>query len=167
MKEALNDSIEGSGNAVNGNRKTPNIGLEIFPTTAVHLILADQVSNKEVYLRPGDVTPPDVSSDKTSGRRELKRRDTVIDVDISSPEVTFVDKEFGKEGEWLREDESSGIPEPAEALTLEKDPKQGERICVSLIGFWAVCTLGVLCLSILGATLCYAQRQRNKFRMLP
>ena len=67
--------------------------------TKVQLIVADQKTGKEVYLRPGDVTHPDVSSDNVTGKRELKRRDTVVDVDISSPEVTILDKQFG---EWIQ-----------------------------------------------------------------
>ncbi|KHJ88429.1 zona pellucida-like domain protein [Oesophagostomum dentatum] len=120
-------------------------GLEIARPTPVSLIRAGHIPE-----HPGEK----VESDVVQLRREMRRRDAeAIDVDITSPELTIIDKDIAAE-----------LPE---ALQSTSAPAPSPSVCVPLIGFWLLAALIVLCCSIIAASLCYAQKQRDKFHIMP
>ncbi|KAJ1360372.1 hypothetical protein KIN20_019325 [Parelaphostrongylus tenuis] len=135
----LND-IEGSGEG---------LGLQIMKTlrpTPVSLIRADHIPE-----RSGDV----VENDVVHLKREMHRRDAeAIEVDISSPELTIIDK-----------DVAADLPEALHSH--QQQSSQTSSICMPMIGFWLLAALIVFCCSIIAVSLCYAQKQRDKFHIMP
>ncbi|KHJ77659.1 hypothetical protein OESDEN_22721 [Oesophagostomum dentatum] len=131
--------LNGRGSIAEGS------GLEIARPTPVSLIRAGHIPE-----HPGEK----VESDVVQLRREMRRRDAeAIDVDITSPELTIIDKDIAAE-----------LPE---ALQSTSAPAPSPSVCVPLIGFWLLAALIVLCCSIIAASLCYAQKQRDKFHIMP
>lgn len=131
------DETEGSGFEI----------LKVFRPTPVSLIRADHIPEHD-----GEV----IESDIVQLKREMRRREAeAIDVDISSPELTIIDKDIAAElPEALRSQEA---PPPAPS----------SAVCVPLLGFWLLAGLIVLCCSIIAVSLCYAQKQRDKFHIMP
>ncbi|KAK6733483.1 hypothetical protein RB195_017311 [Necator americanus] len=142
-----NADISDTGIAALEDSVTEGSGIEIAqPTpTPVSLIRADHIPEHD-----GDV----VENDVVQLKREMRRRDAdAIDVDITSPELTIIDKDIAAE-----------LPE---ALHSTSPPAPTPSVCVPLIGFWLLAALIVLCCSIIAASLCYAQKQRDKFHIMP
>ncbi|XGW10163.1 hypothetical protein V3C99_011998 [Haemonchus contortus] len=133
--ETIAGDIEGSGIEI----------LKPYRATPVSLIRANHIPEHD-----GDV----VESDVVQLKREMRRREAeAIDVDISSPELTIIDKDIAAELPEALHSQSSGAPSSA--------------VCVPLVGFWLLAGLIVLCCSIIAASLCYAQKQRDKFHIMP
>ncbi|VDM65721.1 unnamed protein product [Strongylus vulgaris] len=138
MSDSIISSLEDS--------VTEGSGVEIVRATPVSLIRAGHIPSQ-----PGEA----VENDVVQLRREMRRRDAeAIDVDITSPELTIIDKDIAAElPEALHSSSSPTPPSPA--------------ICVPMVGFWVLAALIVLCCSIIAVSLCYAQKQRDKFHIMP
>ncbi|WKX96062.1 hypothetical protein Q1695_012488 [Nippostrongylus brasiliensis] len=130
----MNDS-EGSGVEI----------LKHLRPTPVSLIRADHIPDNGAET---------IESDMVQLKREMRRREAeAIDVDISSPELTILDKDI-----------AADLPE---ALHAHTPPQPSSAVCVPVVGFWILAALIVLCCSIIAVSLCYAQRQRDKFHIMP
>ncbi|RCN44011.1 hypothetical protein ANCCAN_10038 [Ancylostoma caninum] len=139
------EDITDNGIASLEDSVTDGSGIEIAHATPVSLIRADHIPE-----HAGDV----VESDVVQLKREMRRREAeAIDVDITSPELTIIDKDIAAE-----------LPE---ALHSMSPSTQSPSVCVPLAGFWLLAALIVLCCSIIAASLCYAQKQRDKFHIMP
>ncbi|CAJ0607990.1 unnamed protein product [Cylicocyclus nassatus] len=125
---------------------TEGSGVEIARVTPVSLIRAGHIPT-----HPGET----VENDVVQLKREMRRRDAeAIDVDITSPELTIIDKDIAAE-----------LPEALRSTTSPTPPSPA--ICVPVVGFWLLAALIVLCCSIIAVSLCYAQKQRDKFHIMP
>ncbi|KIH68314.1 hypothetical protein ANCDUO_01352 [Ancylostoma duodenale] len=84
------EDITDNGIASLEDSVTDGSGIEIAHATPVSLIRADHIPE-----HAGDV----VESDVVQLKREMRRREAeAIDVDITSPELTIIDKDIGEEG---------------------------------------------------------------------
>ncbi|KAK5974438.1 ZP domain-containing protein [Trichostrongylus colubriformis] len=137
-----------TGGTVTVDTHTEGSGLEILKSyrpTPVSLIRADHIPDHDDDA---------IESDVVQLKREMRRREAeAIDVDISSPELTIIDKDVAAELPEALHSQTSGAP--------------GSAVCVPLVGFWLLAGLIVLCCSIIAASLCYAQKQRDKFHIMP
>ncbi|PAV61900.1 hypothetical protein WR25_19026 [Diploscapter pachys] len=107
------------------------------------------------------ILSPDDQTNGSNSKREIKRREALkkaIDVDISSPELTIVDKDFAAE---LPSALRSELPQTG------FESSGNSSVCLPLIAFWAIGGLAVICFSIILTALCYALKQRAKFNILP
>ncbi|CAI4229645.1 unnamed protein product [Auanema sp. JU1783] len=155
VERKQNDSIEESEGS----------GLEIAPEakTPISLIVADEETGRDIYLRPEHQTafstssPHTLDESATTAKREIRRRDTVLDVDITSPELTIVDKEYAGQAD---------APEALKSVSslIEHKPN---TVCVPVVVVWILSALGFFFSTFLFVACYYAQRQKNKFRMLP
>ncbi|KAL6733111.1 hypothetical protein Aduo_003792 [Ancylostoma duodenale] len=139
------EDITDNGIASLEDSVTDGSGIEIAHATPVSLIRADHIPE-----HAGDV----VESDVVQLKREMRRREAeAIDVDITSPELTIIDKDIAAELPEALHSMSPSTPSPS--------------VCVPLAGFWLLAALIVLCCSIIAGSLCYAQKQRDKFHIMP
>lgn len=103
-------------------------------------------------------------------RREIKRREADsghVDIDISSPEMTIVDKDYGKRRKgktWLAElPEALAQKENTRKMSSSSQPASANSVCVSLAVFWALMALFVLCLFVFAFAFFHAQRRQHTF----
>uniref|UniRef100_A0A1I7XUR8 ZP domain-containing protein n=1 Tax=Heterorhabditis bacteriophora TaxID=37862 RepID=A0A1I7XUR8_HETBA len=77
----------------------------------------------------------------------------------------FLEKKFNDTK--IEEEELQGsVAEIPEALRAEPTLLNRNAVCIPLVGFWLLGALSIICFGIIVASLCYAQRQREKFSII-
>lgn len=147
-----------------------------FPTpTTLRKFIEDKYKNSEVSSTPKEEEEVEGSGleimqqpraealrkgeTSEAERREIKRREADsghVDIDISSPEMTIVDKDYELP-------EALAQKENTRKTSSSSQPASANSVCVSLAVFWALMALFVLCLFVFAFAFFHAQRRQHTF----
>ncbi|CAI5441393.1 unnamed protein product [Caenorhabditis angaria] len=99
---------------------------------------------------------------RTTSKREIRRRDA-IDVDISSPELMIVDKEFASELPSPQEQQGLILPQAASSSTFSESSRS---VCLPFFMIWILGGVIIFAISLTFSALIYSFRKNPRFQVL-